>query len=150
MRNSGGEAVALLSMLALLCSCSGRPPEHLGESLSELAPCPGTPNCVSSEEVGDHAIEPLFFSGEPTVAWGQLQEVIDGMARTKIVTISPGYLHAEFRIAVFGFVDDVECVLRSEDHRIDIRSASRLGRSDLGVNRRRVEKIRKAFGERVR
>ena len=79
------------------------------------------------------------------MAWGRLQEVIEGMARTKILTTTPNYLHAEFKIAVFGFVDDVECVLEPESGTIQIRSASRVGHSDLGVNRRRVEKIRAAF-----
>ena len=114
--------------------------------MDRLEPCPDSPNCVSSQEQREgHAIPPLRFSDAPEVAWGRLQEVIEGMARTKILTTTPNYLHAEFKIAVFGFVDDVECVLEPESGTIQIRSASRVGHSDLGVNRRRVEKIRAAF-----
>jgi uncharacterized protein (DUF1499 family) len=109
-----------------------------------LAPCPDKPNCVSSEaETGPHYIEPFLTTVEPDRAWQALQTVVSQLARTQIKTVDDTYLHAETKSRWFGFVDDVEFLLQPEKHRIAVRSASRTGYTDLGVNRRRLETIRK-------
>ena len=76
---------------------------------------------------------------------GLLIEAVSGMKRARIVAAEERYIHAEFTSALFRFVDDVEFLLDSETKTIHVRSASRVGYSDLGVNRRRVEEIRSRF-----
>jgi uncharacterized protein (DUF1499 family) len=123
-------------------------PENLGVNDGRLGPCPSSPNCVCSQDGGEqHAIEPITFDGDADAAWARLKRVLAEQPRTKIVVESEGYLHAESASLVFRFVDDVEFLLDRERGLIHVRSASRVGRSDLGVNRQRVEQIRQAFAE---
>ncbi len=75
-------------------------------------------------------------------------EVVYEMDRTTVIRGDEGYLHAEVASAIFGYVDDLELQLRAKQHEIAVRSASRMGWSDMGVNRRRVESIRKKLVER--
>ena len=113
---------------------------------SALPPCPGTPNCVSSQASDvEHFVAPIAYTGSPEQAMQHMQQVLDAMPRSRPVTRHAGYLHYEFRSLIFRFVDDVECLLDSAGSVIQIRSASRVGRGDFGVNRRRVERIRDAF-----
>ena len=110
-----------------------------------LAPCPGSPNCVSTQAKGGyHAIPPIPYSGSRESVLECLKAVLQRMTRSRIITVSPDYLHAEFR-TLLGFVDDVECYIDQEQHLIHMRSASRLGYWDFGVNRRRLEAIRVEF-----
>ena len=78
-------------------------------------------------------------------AQARLKQVLLNEPRTRIVKEEGGYLHAEARSFLFRFVDDVEFMFDADQQVIHVRSASRLGYSDLGVNRRRVERIRRAF-----
>ena len=135
-------AVLLLGPMPLL-SCAGKRPTNLGVSEGALAPCPSSPNCVSSDarDTG-HRVSPLRLAVPPAEAWQAVREVVAELPRTRVVTDSGDYLHAECRSAVFGFVDDLELQLRPTENLIAVRSASRLGYSDLGVNRRRVEGLR--------
>lgn len=94
-----------------------------------------------------HAIAPLRFKGEPERAWERLQQALTAVPRLTVVETQSRYLHAEVRSRVFRFVDDLEFLLLPDEHLIHVRSASRTGYSDFGVNRRRVEHIRKAFTE---
>ncbi len=110
-----------------------------------LAPCPNSPNCVSSQAGGGyHAIPPITYSGSREDVLETLKALIQKMKRSRIITVSPDYLRAEFR-SFLGFVDDVEFSIDQEHHLIHMRSASRLGYWDLGVNRRRLEAIRAQF-----
>jgi uncharacterized protein (DUF1499 family) len=119
-----------------------------GEAMHTLAPCPASPNCVSSQATdAEHSIEPLRFTGDATLAWERLKSAFGTESRLSIVEDTGSYLHAEARSLVFRFVDDIEFVLESEAGVIQVRSASRAGYSDFGVNRRRVERIRKFFSE---
>lgn len=123
----------------------GRSPPGIGAPGSRFAPPPRSPNCVTSLcEPADtvHYIAPLAFRASPGEAWSALLRMLRGLDRVSIVTERPGYLHAEFRSRLFGFVDDVEFALDAPAGVIHVRSASRLGRSDLGVNRKRVERLR--------
>lgn len=122
---------------------AGKRPTNLGVQSGKLAPCPKTPNCVSSQSQDpQHRIEPLSYNSTPTEAMAKLKIVIENQERTKIITETENYLYAEFTSALMGFVDDVEFLLDDSNKVIHIRSASRLGKSDLGVNRKRIETIR--------
>jgi uncharacterized protein (DUF1499 family) len=126
--------------------CSGAPPGNLGVKDGRLAPCPASPNCVSSQSTDkDHAVEPLTYSTTPTRAIEDLKTIILRMKRARIVTESGNYLHVEFTSAIWRFVDDVEFYFEENAKVIHIRSASRLGKSDFGVNRKRVEAVRAAW-----
>jgi uncharacterized protein (DUF1499 family) len=114
---------------------------------SKLAPCPNSPNCVSSVAPdAAHRVEPLAFKGAPAAAMERLRATITGMPRARVVRHDATSLSAEFTSWLLRFVDDVDCVLDADARVIHIRSASRVGYSDLGVNRKRVEQIRAAFG----
>lgn len=134
------------AVLIMIQSCSGgRPPVNFGIHEGRLAPCPASPNCVSSEATAtDQRVEPLRYAGDPALARARLLEVLNGMARVRLVQSTEDYLHTEVRSAVFGFVDDVEFYFNPPGM-IQVRSASRTGYYDFGVNRERVETIRARF-----
>ena len=128
--------------MPLFC-CAGARPSNLGVRDSRLVPCPSSPNCVSSDDAdAAHSIASLQLAVPPAQAWPAVYAAVAGLPRTKIITQADDYLHAECSSAVFGFVDDLELHLRPTQSQIAVRSAARLGRSDLGVNRRRVESLR--------
>jgi uncharacterized protein (DUF1499 family) len=139
--------VMLLSMFLLLSSCSGNMPDNLGVTDNRLAPCPKSPNCVSSiaGEDKDHAIAPLTYSEPFAKARQRLLDTIRSMKRSTIITENEHYIHAEFRSGLFRFVDDVEFSFDDQASIIHVRSASRVGYSDLGVNRKRIEEIRNRY-----
>lgn len=116
---------------------TGQRPSNLGVTDGKLAACPGTPNCVNSQsDDAQSKIEPL-----PAKSIAEVKKVLEGMERTTIVEETDNYLYAEFKSKLMGYVDDVE-FYRDDANAIQVRSASRLGKSDLGVNRKRVEEIR--------
>ena len=146
----GGLAAVAVAGLAFL-SCSSTPPPNLGAADGRLSPCPGSPNCVCSQadpaDAGHH-VAPLAFTGDPEAAWAAVREALRSMPRTVIVDERPGYLHAEATTALFRFTDDLELLLDAPGGVIHVRSASRVGHSDLGANRSRVEALREAFDAR--
>src|SRR5512147_125292 len=110
-----------------------------------LAPCPSSPNCVSSQAAdADHRVDPIAYRGDAVAAMRRLRAVIAAMPRANIVSADDHALRAEFTSRLFRFVDDVDCIVDPAASVIQIRSASRVGSSDLGVNRKRVEAIRAA------
>lgn len=112
----------------------------------QLQPCPDSPNCIASyEETALGRLEPLRFTDSPEEAMKRLEQLVLEMPRTRIVTLQPGYLHAEYRSWLFRFVDDVEFLIDAESRTIHFRSASRLGYSDLGANRQRMERVRQMW-----
>ncbi|MDX1569286.1 MAG: DUF1499 domain-containing protein [Xanthomonadales bacterium] len=124
-----------------------KPPSGLGVNEGRLAACPASPNCVSSQaDPGDsHHIEPFQLapgSGSPI---DRIAEVIEAQPRARIVSRDEDYLHAEFTSAVMRFVDDVEFYAPPGESILHVRSASRIGYSDLGANRKRVELLRKQY-----
>lgn len=136
---------ACLCVVSLL-ACSGKRPSNLGVSDTGLAPCPSSPNCVSSDASdADHRVEPFALLAAPDDAWRAVREEVEGLPRTTIAQTTASYLHAECSSTVFGFVDDLELQLRASDGVVAVRSASRVGHSDLGVNRRRVARLREAL-----
>jgi len=124
---------------------AGRRPTDLGVHDGKLAPCPRTPNCVSSQaDPHDklHYIAPIRFRGTPVQAMAAVRAALERMPRATVVAHDPDYLYAEFRSRLMGFVDDVEFTYDDKAGLIQLRSASRLGSGDFGVNRRRIEAIR--------
>jgi uncharacterized protein (DUF1499 family) len=127
---------------------AGKRPNNLGVRDGKLAPCPNSPNCVSSQSNDAvHQIAPLTFTTTPEQAIANLKSIIQSLPRTTIITENPDYIYAEFKTALMGFVDDVEFYLDRNANLIQVRSASRLGQSDLGVNRKRIETIRAKLNE---
>lgn len=134
----GGFYDAIKLDFLMLFKFPGKRPTNLGVTAGKLTPCPGTPNCVCSQsDRADEQVESL-----PPVAIDQLRQVIETMERTTIVEVTDTYLYAEFESKLMGYVDDVEFYLDTTTNVMQVRSASRLGKSDLGVNRQRVEAIR--------
>lgn len=125
-----------------LAACSSNNPVN---ELGAMAACPDSPNCVSSRDKGEAFIEPLVLKQNPQQAWPALLEILKTMPRTTILEQSPGYIHAISKSQIFRFTDDLELELLSDGKTIDVRSASRTGYSDMGVNRERVEKLRQAL-----
>jgi uncharacterized protein (DUF1499 family) len=124
---------------------AGRPPANLGVKDGRLALCPRSPNCVASQ--GDpsdatHFVAPIAIKGDAQAGWRALRDAVAGTERTKIVVEKDGYLRAEFTSKLIGFVDDVEFLLDAGARAIHVRSASRLGYRDFGVNRARIETVR--------
>jgi uncharacterized protein (DUF1499 family) len=115
-----------------------RRPTNLGVDEGRLAPCRPTPNCVCSQadpSDREHYIAPLKASLD------EVRKAVEALPRTRIVLAHPDYLYAEFRSKLLGYVDDVEFFF--DGTAIQVRSASRLGRRDFGVNRARIEEIRR-------
>lgn len=125
---------------------AGKRPNNLGVKDGKLADCPNTPNCVSSQSENPQSkIAPLTYNSSREEAKAKLKQIIEGMVRSTLITESEDYIYAEFKSKLMGFVDDVEFYLNDANKVIHVRSASRLGKSDLGVNRKRVETIRELF-----
>lgn len=128
---------------------SGSRPANLGFNAGKFAPPGWKPNCVSSTvEKNDekHFIEPLRYAGSSTNAWKKLVGIVKSSPRATVVSENANYLYAEFKSAGMGYVDDVEFALDDKAGVIHVRSGSRLGIRDLGVNRKRVEAIRAQLG----
>jgi uncharacterized protein (DUF1499 family) len=113
---------------------------------NRLPPCPSTPNCVSTQaERAWQRMEPIPYQGSLSAARERMLRVLRALSRTTLVEEGPAVLRAECRTLIFRFVDDVEIRFDDAAKLIHFRSASRLGRSDFGVNRRRMEEVRSAF-----
>jgi uncharacterized protein (DUF1499 family) len=142
-----GSAVVLGSAATLaLLSALSRRPANLGARGGRLAPCPATLNCASSQAADRwHRVEPLRYEGSAGEALARLRGVLGRWPRTRVRAATETYVHAECRSRVFRFVDDVEFLLDAGAGVLHVRSASRVGVWDLGVNRRRVAGLRRAF-----
>ena len=120
-------------------------PDNIGVKDGRLAPPKSTPNCVSSQADpadGEHYIAPIAFKGDAAAAMAAVRKAVEGMRDATIIRAEGGYLYAEYRTKLMRFVDDVEFFYDDKAGLIHVRSASRLGRRDFGVNRARVESLR--------
>jgi len=109
----------------------------------KLAPCPSSPNCVSSQAADEgHFIAPFKITGNVEEAWAALKKALISQSRTVITSETGDTLHAQATSLVFRFVDDIDAILDADARVIHIRSASRVGYGDFGVNRKRVETLR--------
>ena len=142
--------LAWTCFLLSVVQCSGRKNAMLGIADGKLTPCPDSPNCVSSQSKDQHHyIEPLHFTGPLEASRKKLIKILDSMQRVKIIRETNNYLHVTVTSRFFRFVDDMEFYFVEDPPVIHIRSASRVGYSDLGVNRKRIEKIRKAMAKNI-
>ena len=148
--------IALVALAVLIGGTmglfGGTRPDNLGVRDGRLAPPKRTPNNVHSQidKAADpgHYIEPLRYPGESGRAWTKLQGIVTGLPRVKVVSSGPNYLYAEFSSRLMGYVDDVEFFFDEKAGVIHVRSASRLGSSDFGVNRERIESVRALLSQR--
>jgi len=150
MTCSGPRAAILgltLSLALSLTGCAGRTGATLDPADDRtLAPCPATPNCVSSDATDSlHRIEPLAIGADPDAGWQALLAYLESTPGFTIKVHDDAYVRAEARTKIFGFVDDVQFQMRLDQGHIAMRSASRFGLSDLGANRKRLEAIRQAL-----
>ena len=116
-------------------------------TLKKLKACPDSPNCVSSQAIREsQLIQPIEYQGTSEQAMAKLVDIIRDLPDTHIVESSDNYVHAEFQTKWLRFTDDVEFLLDKTDKTIQVRSASRVGYSDFGTNRKRLEMIKNLFG----
>ena len=132
-------------ILLFLVSCSGTPPE-LGFIDGKLRNCPENPNCVTSYENApdkEHFIDPFKIVGNKENSYAKILKILENEGNCKIVKKESNYIRSEFTSSLMRFVDDVEFLFLSDGSDIiHVRSSSRIGRKDFGVNRKRVEMIR--------
>ena len=155
-----GYIASLIMALAVLLVAAGQigflagqMPTDLGVHNGRLKPPSPTPNSVSSQAAlypdnpqrAYAEVAPLHYTGDGKAAMARLAGIVSHMARTTVVTSEPAYLYAQCRTLLLGFTDDLEFYLDEPAGVIQVRSASRLGKGDLGVNRKRVEALRRQF-----
>jgi uncharacterized protein (DUF1499 family) len=145
-----GRATRALALAWLLgcAGCAAPTPENLGVHEGRLAPCPSSPNCVSTAGDDAHRTDPFVLAMPPERAWPLVPDAVTSLPGTRIVEADGGYLHAECTTPLMRFVDDLELLLLADEGRIAVRSASRTGWSDLGANRERVWQLRRALHQR--
>ncbi|MEO7359945.1 MAG: DUF1499 domain-containing protein [Gemmatimonadaceae bacterium] len=108
----------------------------------QLPRCPDTPNCVSTDaERESQRMVAVPFTDTPASALARAKAAVLAESRSKIVAADPTWLKAECKSFLFRFVDDVEVIVDTDSHTFRFRSASRVGRGDMGVNRKRMERI---------
>lgn len=140
-------ALVVASILGLVLASRERPDSGL--VAGRLRPCPDAPNCVSSQAVDEaQAVEPLRFPGDPHEAFARALAIVNGWSGTTELARTEDYAHLEVVTSLLRFRDDVELQLDVAAKVIHVRSASRVGHSDLGANRERVERLRAAFSAR--
>ena len=144
----------ILNTVSIFCflfghsGCYGKSLEDLDFNNRLLKPCRKKLNCVSSQSVNPkHQIQPIYYFGSIKEAKKNLKKVLDSTGNANFINKTNKYWHIEFTSYWLGFVDDVEVLFYESESRIDIRSASRVGYWDFGVNRKRVEKIRIQFAK---
>jgi uncharacterized protein (DUF1499 family) len=144
-------AVLLFCFVLVLFFTRNFPPKKpagIGIQAGSLALCGNKPNCVCSlDNRPNHMISPLDWAGSESMGIEKIEVMVNSYPRTKVISKSNNYLHAEFRTLIFGYVDDVEFLVDVNAKKIHMRSASRLGYSDLGANLSRVEKLRTLFAQ---
>ena len=134
--------VAFMFALSFLA----KKPTNLGVTDGKLAPCPDMPNCVCSQATdAEHGMKPWAYTCPDALVMPALKKIVAESPRATVVTETGDYLYVEFASALFRFVDDVEFFIDRDQKVIHFRSASRAGKSDLGVNRKRMEELRRKF-----
>lgn len=137
----------ILGVILVVYSIASRKQPELGLINGQLQPCPVTPNCVCSEhQVEDAYIEPLNYTFTAADAWARIKQVISETGGV-VITEEADYLRVVYQTPLLRYIDDVEFHQDENNQVIHVRSASRVGQSDFGANRKRVEIIRTAFGK---
>jgi uncharacterized protein (DUF1499 family) len=144
------QIMVVLTSLIFFTGCTGVIPK-LGIENGQLIQCPTTPNCVNSQAKDKkHYIEPILMTGTPLEVKNHILKILNELKRAKIIVAEDHYIRVEFISKVFRFIDDLEFYFpntKSKEMTIHVRSASRVGHSDFGVNRKRIEQIRSKFKE---
>ncbi len=141
-----GQGIIFLAMAGILFSAGGCKKNTIGLYDGALRPCPNSPNCVSSYATDtSHHVEPLSYIGTMNDARKAVLSVLGSMDRTRVVTEKDDYIHAECKSMLFRFVDDLEFYFDEKEPIIHCRSASRVGYSDFGANKKRVKDFRDKF-----
>ncbi|GAB3673601.1 DUF1499 domain-containing protein [Salinisphaera aquimarina] len=137
---------AVIVLTAGVVGCASSPPEQFTRSDNDFTPCSSAPHCVSSQAEKDsgHYVEPFAFAGTADGARQALLKALYSHDNATVEQADNRFIHATFR-STLGFVDDATFVVQPHDHIIDVKSSSRIGYYDFGVNRRRVEDLRKRF-----
>jgi uncharacterized protein (DUF1499 family) len=136
----------LMIAMMILTGCQKTAAETTGLKDGRLLPCPDKPNCVCTQDPAErHRIDPIRYDVTQEMAREKLLRVVRRMERCTLVKADTEYIHAEFRSALFRFVDDVEFLFDDSAKLIHFRSAARTGYYDFKVNRNRMEDIRKRF-----
>ena len=150
-------AVAIVALALIIAGqlglLRGKAPQDLGFKDGKLKRISRTPNCVSSQaalwpddrQKDYSAIEPFKTTGDGNAEMARIVDALKAMPRTVIVTQTPDYIYAQSTTALLKFTDDVEFALDAQSNVIHVRSASRIGQKDFGVNRARIEAIRTAI-----
>ena len=134
----------LMSLLLLMSLAHGATERELEVRDRRLSPCPSSPNCVGTlDDSESHAIAPYRYGKSLNEAKTVLKQIFSEFSRTELVKEEDVYLHYEVRSFLFRFVDDVEFVFDDVSKIIHFRSAARRGYYDFGVNRRRMEEVRR-------
>jgi uncharacterized protein (DUF1499 family) len=140
--------MVVIALVVVSLGCGGRMPEGIGASHGMLSACPDKPNCVSSFAAdAEHRIAAIRLADAPAATWQGLQSILAADGSARIVMSSDDYLHVVFTSTIMRYRDDVEFILFADDGQIAVRSASRVGHSDLGVNRERIEDIRRQLAD---
>lgn len=137
-------------IIGLMLGCSGTRPENIGINYGKFAPCSPDPNCVCSQSDQtdtEHFIQPLSYQSSKEDAERKLAQILTTQPRCEIVKMENGYIYAEFTSFLMRFKDDVQFYFDDSSKIIHVKSASRLGSGDLGVNRKRIETIRTEFNK---
>lgn len=140
--------LALVAAFVLWSGCAAPRPDNLGVNGGRLFDCPSSPNCISSQADpadSEHYAAPLSFEGAAPAAWERAKAAALSLAGARLFEEREGYAAFEYTSRVMRFVDDLELSLDAPAKSIHVRSASRIGYSDLGANRKRVEALRAAF-----
>ena len=116
---------------------------HQKQIMSRIKKCPASPNCVCTlpTETEAKRMSPLEFGDSAAAAKSRLKRMLDGMSRVRLSEENGNYLRYTFKTLIGGFIDDVEFEIDEKYKKIDFRSASRKGYSDMGANKRRMKKI---------
>lgn len=137
---------AALLIAATMAACSANVLQSKGRVAGQQLPaCADKPNCVNSEGDAAHFIEPFSIAGDATAAWQAARAAVANTAATKIVFEQADYLHAEVTSPWGVYTDDLALRLDAQAGLIHVRSSSRLGHYDFGVNRERAEALREAL-----
>ena len=132
----------ILTCSLVLTACTGARPHNLGIVNSTLAPCPDTPNCVSSDSLDESHYVPAFkLEANSEQVWAEIKLYLDSQSNMEIVRELKDYLYVESTSTFMRFVDDFELHLREQNGIIAVRSASRYGKFDFGVNKERVDAL---------
>ena len=147
-------AVVAVLLAARFGALSGSAPHNLGVRDGKLKPPSKTENSVSSQAdlwpnapLKDYArIAPIALQGDAKATIAKIAQVVEALPGATIVERRDDYLYARFTTALMRFTDDVEFWFDPAANVMQVRSASRVGRKDFGVNRSRVENIRARLG----